>query len=97
MTWLKEFPKAEAAALAALLAMFIALFHQIHVVNELVGSSSDVTKIDAFGRLMGGMRESILWALGLSFGYVGVKRLTSKPSVIKAEAEAEAMRSQADQ
>lgn len=85
---LREFPKAEAAAAAAIIFMFLVFLHTREVTAQLLASNADVTRIDAFARIISDMREGVLWMLGLAFGYVGVKRITSKPDVIRAEAEA---------
>jgi hypothetical protein len=85
---LRDFPKAEATVIVVLLLLLASMWHLMQVAERLLTSSADVPKIDAFGRLLDGQREALLWALGLAFGYVGVRRATSKPDVIRAEADA---------
>lgn len=87
----RNFPKAEAAAVAAIAMMFALLAHYMSVTGELLQAAAEPELIDAYDRAAGNFREAVLWMLGLSFGYVGVKRLTSKPEVIRAEAEARAV------
>lgn len=83
MRWLKEFPTVNAKAAAAILLAILVVLTALGL--EIVGRSMTLAVL-----------EALLWFVASLFGIgtVGLigKRITTKPSVIEAEARAEVSR-----